>query len=543
MTKTTCLLIAIAAVCSDALAQSNSRGPGYDGALTNISSATYYGRRGAAYPGGELGLAFQNTLCNPGTIPVEWRAPMLPDHPKFSFMVAREVNGRLVQLSDWSYCKHAFLSLNSGGATSPCSGSCIQPPAGGQQLGIQCSDVYTAGNNASRTYLGPPVEIDPWLGTWNPVGSYFDIGDPAQSGYPATADGVRSLNQAVFTGDSVENRVTLREADVQTAVGTGVPLFFQIQVIQEGEPVTNRGNNIMSRPFTLTKTSTAWSTSTTGSASFGSIMSRWTGANMTMGGNGNDDGRFAIAVKVSGPTNGIWHYEYVVHNIDNNRGGASFRLPVCNGARVTNFGFRDIDTDPLNNWTPTYAGGEVAFTAPANNPQNWNTLYNFWFDCDVAPTSGNATIDQARVGPGALTVSVPTTVPGLQPALYLGAGCGVPTGELVINGVPSAGNAGFALSVTGEANSAVLVYFSESDINLGLGGGCNLFLDPNVMSLAAVVGLDGAGAGSLPIPVAPGQTPATLTFQGATLLSTPPLFGLIGLTNGLKVRFAGTGCN
>ncbi len=542
MTKTTCLLIAIAAVCSDAFAQSNSRGPGYDGALSNISSATYYGRRGAAYPGGELGLAFQNTLCNPGTIPVEWRAPMLPDHPKFSFMVAREVDGRIVQLSDWSYCKHAFLSLNSG-PTSPCSGSCIQPPAGGQQLGIQCSDVYTAGNNASRTYLGPPVEIDPWLGTWNPVGSYFDIGDPAQSGYPATADGVRSLNQAVFSGDAVENRVTLREADVQTAVGTGVPLFFQIQVIHEGEPVGNRGNNIMSRPFTLTKTASAWSTSTTGSASFGSIMSRWSGANMTMGGNGNDDGRFAIAVKVSGPTNGIWHYEYVVHNIDNNRGGASLRLPVCNGARVTNFGFRDIDTDPLNNWTPTYANGEVAFTAPANNPQNWNTLYNFWFDCDVAPTSGNATIDQARVGPGALTVSVPTTVPGLQPALYLGAGCGVPTGELVINGIPSAGNAGFALSVTGEANSAVLVYFSESDINLGLGGGCNLFLDPNVMALAAVVGLDGAGAGSLPIPVAPGQVPATLTFQGATLLSTPPLFGLIGLTNGLKVRFASTGCN
>ena len=543
MTKTTFLLMAIAAVCSDALAQSNSRGPGYDGALTNISSATYYGRRGAAYPGGELGLAFQNTLCNPGTIPVEWRAPMQPDHPKFSFMVAREVNGRLVQLSDWSYCKHAFLSLNTGGASSPCAGSCIQPPAGSSQLGIQCSDVYTAGNNASRTYLGPPVEIDPWLGTWNPVGSYFDIGDPAQSGYPAAADGVRSLNQAVFNGDAVENRVTLREADVQTTVGTGVPLFFQIQVIHEGEPVGNRGNNIMSRPFTLTKTATAWSTSTTGSAAFGSIMSRWTGANMTMGGNGNDDGRFAIAVKVSGPTNGIWHYEYVVHNIDNNRGGASFRLPVCNGARVTNFGFRDIDTDPLNNWTPTYANGEVAFTAPANNPHNWNTLYNFWFDCDVAPTSGNATIDQARVGPGALTVSVPTTVPGLQPALYLGAGCGVPTGELVINGIPSAGNAGFALSVTGEANSAVLVYFSENDISFGLGSGCNLFLDPSVMSLAAVVGLDPAGAGSLPIPVAPGQVPATLTFQGATLLSSPPLFGLIGLTNGLKVRFASTGCN
>jgi hypothetical protein len=115
---------------------------------------------------------------------------------------------------------------------------------------------------------------------------------------------------------------------------------FQIHVIVEGERIENRGNNIMSRPFTLTRTSTSWTTGTTGTASFGTIMNRWPGATITEGSNGgtgtlNDvDGRFAVAVKVTGPTNGLWHYEYAIHNQDNGRGGAAFRLPVCASARV-----------------------------------------------------------------------------------------------------------------------------------------------------------------------------------------------------------------
>jgi len=193
MTKTSCLVLAVAAVCGDLLAQSNERGVGYDAALANISSATYYGRRGAAYPGGEIGVAFQNQLCNPGSVPVEWRSPggsigstIQTDHPKFGFLVAREVNGRLVQISDWSYCKHAFLSLNSP-SVSPCLGGCVIPPAGGAQLGVKCSDIYSAGNNASRTYLGPPAEINPWLGTWPAVGSYFDVGEAAGAADAASA--------------------------------------------------------------------------------------------------------------------------------------------------------------------------------------------------------------------------------------------------------------------------------------------------------------------------------------------------------------------
>ncbi len=552
MTRTTCLVLAVAAACGDLLAQSNERGAGYDGALANISSATYYGRRGSAYPGGEIGIAFQNQLCNPGTIPVEWRSPggnigqtIQADHPKFGFLVAREVNGRLVQISDWSYCKHAFLSLNSA-SVSPCLGGCVQPPAGGAQLGVKCSDIYAASNNASRTYLGPPEEINPWLGSWPNVGNYFDIGHPGQAGYPLAADGIRSLSTSGF--DAVRNRVTIREADIQGGVANG--LYFQIHVLHEGERVENRGNNIMSRPFALNWSGTAWSTSTTGTASFGTIMGRWPGASITYGSNGSigtgsltdADGRFAVAVKVSGPVNGLWHYEYCVHNIDNHRGGATFSLPMPSNSRVQNIGFRDIDTNALNDWTSSVSGGRLTWSAPVTNPHNWNTLYNFWFDSDVAPGAGNATIDQARIGPGALNVTVATTVPAVQPAVYLGAGCGTPTSTLAINSLPAAGNATFALTMNTAPGAPVLVLFSSGNSVTNLGPGCDAYLDLLGYGTVGVYLADAQGVATAPIPVNPLQLAASLTFQGAPLLQNAPLFGLVGLTNGLEVRFACAGC-
>ena len=295
MTRTPYVLLAVATVCTELVSQSNSRGPGYNGALYEISSARAWGRRGAAYPGGEVGVSFQNGLCNPGTMALAWYAAdnsptgtqMSEDHPKFSFLVAKEQNGRLVQISDWSYCKHAFVSTNTPGTCG------TQPWA--EQMFVGCSDIYSNSNNGSRTYLGPPAEINPWLGTWNHVGSYFDVGDPA-NGSPN--DGIKgTINPGT---DEVKNRVTIKETDVQGGLTTG--LYFQIQVIHEGEPVTNRDNNIMSRPFGLTWSGSSWTASTPGTPTFGSILTRWAGSTLTSGQNGNDDGRFFVAVKVTGPS-------------------------------------------------------------------------------------------------------------------------------------------------------------------------------------------------------------------------------------------------
>jgi hypothetical protein len=535
MHRSSLLLVATLVATADLSAQSNSRGTSYDGALSNISSPRAWGRRGAAHPNGEVGVSFQNQLCNPGTVPIEWRAPMLQDHPFFSFLVVRLQNDRLIQVSDWSFCKHAFLSLNS---PSSCGGTCVQPPAGSAQLGVRCSDIYSNGNNADRNYLGPPAEIDPWLGNWNPVGSYFDRGFP-DVGAPGNSNGARST---ITPTDAVMNRVTIQEADVLGAPSGS--LFFQIQVIHQGEPASNRDNNVMSRPFNLNWSGTSWSASTTGlpTATLGTALTRWPGAQIDMAGNGNDDGRFQIACKVTGPTNGLWHYEYAVLNLDNHRGGAAFRLPVCSTGRVLNLGFRDIDKNALNDWTVTVGNGEIAWQAAAGNAHNWNQLFNFWFDSDVGPVAGQATIDQARVGPGALSFAVPTQVPGLQHGVYLGDGCGTPGLELRSNGVPSAGNSSFAIDVFGAPNTGLFAFFSWATTALPVAPGCTQWLDTGVLGTHGFLLTDGSGRASIPLGVPAGFAPADLNWQAATLQTGGPLFGSFGLSNGLKVRLAGPTC-
>lgn len=532
MMRTTFVALALAATAGEVAAQANSRGPGYDGALTDISSARAWGRRGPAYPNGEVGVSFQNQLCNPGSINIEWRAPMLPDHPKFGFLVARLDGDRLMQISDWSYCKHAFFALSS---PSVCGGTCQS--TNGSQLGVSCSDIYSNSNNGNRTYLGPPAEIDPWLGTWTPLGSYFDVGDPQTGMGPA--DGVRSLIPTGF--DAVKNRVTIREQDLVGA--NNGSLFFQIHVIHEGEPLSNRGNNTMSRPFNLSWSGSSWSASTTGTRSQGTILQRWPGSTSDTGTNGNDDGRFEVAVKVTGPVNGRWHYEYAVLNIDNNRGGAAFRLPICPSGTVVNLGSRDIDTDPLNDWVATVGNGEIVWNAGNNNPHNWNQLFNFWFDSDVAPIAGDATIDAARFGPGALSFTVPTQVPGLQPTVDLGAGCGTPTLELRGNGVPSAGNAAFAIDIYGAPNTGVFAFYSFGSANIAHAPGCTQFLDGALLGTYGFLSTNGAGRASIPLGVPAGFAPFDLNWQAASLVNGGPVLGMFGLSNGLLVRLSGSGCN
>lgn len=546
------LLTLFAASCSALLAQSNQRGPAYDGALTDVGATTtsgfWYNGRTGTYPNGEMAISFRNQLCNPGTVPVEWQSAgtsttqqMKTDHPKFGFLVCREVNGRFQQISDWSMCKHAFASTNS---TSTCGGTCVQPPNGGQQCGVKCSDVYGASTNASQTWLGPASEINPWLGTWAHVGSFFDVGRPGQAGYPLPSDGIRSLSTTGL--GAVHSRVRIQESQLQGTLTSG--LFFQIQVVHEGEAVENRGNNVMSRPFGLSWNGTSWSfLPPTLPPTYGSILTRWAGSSLGTGQNGDgtatgtDDGRFAVAVKVTGPTNGLWHYEYAVHNIDNHRGGASFRLPVCTSARVENLGARDIDQDASNDWTAAVSGGEIVFQAPAGNAHRWNQVRNFWFDSDAAPVSGAATIDQADPGPGALSFPVPTSVPGHVPVVHLGSGCGTPAAELSgTAGLPVAGNAAFAIQVTSAPSLPYVLLFSGPVGATTLAPGCDLFIDAGSFAILGAFTTDAAGIGLHTTGVDP--TWGDLNLQAATLVANPPLLGLIGLSSAVRVRYNGTGC-
>jgi hypothetical protein len=401
-----------------ALAAQSNTIPGMDGRLTNNDSPTYFGRRGAAWPNGEIGMSYSYSMCNAGTVPLPWTAPMNPNHPMFAFMVVRESNGRMEQITNSeTYVKHAFAAANGSSTCGTCQST-------GSGLRVGCNDTYGAGTNASQFYLGPPSEIDPWTGIWNPVGSYFDRGDP-DVGPPANTDGVRSLSSAqVSAFDAVKNRVTLREQDLLVAGR----LFYCMHIVVRGEAGDLQLDNLAHRQMSVSYGGSTWSFANTGVPfTPGTVLNEWTGATVASARNGGDDGWFFVASKVTTNGNGTWHYEYAVQNFSNARGGAALRVPVLAAANVTNIGFRDVDTNALNEWTSSRTASQLVFQAGATNPLDWNTIYNFWFDCDVAPSNGQVLIDEARVGAGNLTIAVNGKVPSGVPTASVtsvGTGCG-----------------------------------------------------------------------------------------------------------------------
>lgn len=376
--------------------------PGTDvklGALGPVQVFTHQG----TFPNGLAAVAVATTSCNVGTVNVPWQQAMDPDHPFIAFLFARESNGRFEQISDRSYLKHGFFALSNSQCT-PC-----QNPSNGTFLGVGCSDTYSAGNNGDNYWLGPPEEVDPWLGDWNPVCSHFDAGEP-NVGPPNNCNGVRSLTQAQADAlGPVGHRVKLLDADLNVP---GATFWVAGQYVIEGEPTGNRGNNLGSRLLNMAWTGSTWSAATGGPLLEGSIVKRWSGATVNSAANGFDDGRLWVGCKVTDLGGGSWHYEYVVHNQDNQRGVGALRIPTAPGAVVSNVGFGDIDADPANDWTAAQVGNEFVFST-GNAPLNWNTLYNFWFDCDVAPViGGQVALDQFLSGVGSPTVIVTADTPG-----------------------------------------------------------------------------------------------------------------------------------
>ena len=146
---------------------------------------------------------------------------------------------------------------------------------------------------------------------------------PGAVGLPGCADGNFSLSTSIF--DSVDNRCTVRE---QEMLVSNAEYYYAIQLVLNGEAVANRGDNLAHRGFQPTLSSGSWFFSNTTSMQLGTVLSRWTGANIDVGQNGNDDGRFFVASKVTPIGGGQYHYEYAIHNVDNSRGGATFEVPI-----------------------------------------------------------------------------------------------------------------------------------------------------------------------------------------------------------------------
>ncbi|MCC6670487.1 MAG: hypothetical protein IT458_05460 [Planctomycetes bacterium] len=526
-------LLAVLVPVLSLAAQSNGVS-GLDCRISNLGEILAAGRTGT-YPNGLNGLGGATTICNIGTVQVDWYRAMDPRHPFIATIVARESDGRMVQISDRSYVKHGFTSTNT--QITNC-GTC-QNPGTGDKLGLYCTDTYSASLNANSYYLAPPDEVDPFLGTWNPVGSHFDRGEP-DVGSPANRDGVRSLtNSQVTAMGPIAHRVKVSDQDL--VVG-GARFYYQAFYVITGELEAVRGNSLASREFT-----SRWDSglgrfvfTVQGATQEGTVLARWTGATVTSAANGADDGRYYVAVKVSGPVAGLYHYEFAIQNRDNRRGANGLRIPICSAAEVRNVGFRDVDALAANDWSFTREGGDLVFRT-SDNPLLWNTIYNVWFDSDAAPASAPLVLEQHGAGPGAATVSVASQAPLELANLGVGPGCGAPAPRLYAAGNPARallGNQSFGLVLDGVAGGAACVVLLGHPGSLALGGGCTAWLDLQQTMLAVPITAGGSGVGLLALPVPNSATleGTALATQGCELQSGGAWLGQLDFSNGLKVR-------
>ncbi|MEI7659086.1 MAG: GC-type dockerin domain-anchored protein, partial [Phycisphaerae bacterium] len=145
-----------------------------------------------------------------------------------------------------------------------------------------------------------------------------------------------------------------------------------------------------------------------------------------------NEGTFNIAYKVTALANGMYHYEYMLHNLNSDRSAASFQLNLpANGSSAftefANVGFRDVEShsgEPYSNvdWTSNRTSGAFGwgctqtFTQNANaNALRWGTSYTFRFDSNMPPVDGTATIGLFKTGtPAAINVAgmkVPANAP------------------------------------------------------------------------------------------------------------------------------------
>ncbi|MGQ0628910.1 MAG: hypothetical protein ACT4PL_12520, partial [Phycisphaerales bacterium] len=388
-----------------------TRGP--DVFVANLIDMNNYGTVGniTAYSVG-------TDACNMGDVPVNWFASV-NQHPVIAQNMFRLKNGRFEQLGQ-SWLKHGFSSTNSGTC-----GTCTQPPLGGTQLGVNCSDAYGAGLNGSQGN-GPRSQV-------NPTTSEYP--------YPFSAPAAAA---------TIGRRLQVFTADVDPAQNAGAQYYVECHYVtyddarwsNSGAPSTNGLNNASYRRISIP--------STTGVPSFvGGTVQRtpaifaWKAAEPSVQianadylqttplSDGGIMSRFLVAVKVTDNGNGTWHYEYAVHNLNADRCGGSFSVPRAPGTIISNIGFHGVfahsgepypntATNPAN-WSGVVTPDAVTwscapFVGPNGDNANairWGTLYNFRFDANIAPVLGAATVGLFKPGTPTTAVAAGLSVPGL----------------------------------------------------------------------------------------------------------------------------------
>lgn len=393
-TKTLRAVAALSTLAAGILgvASSASARPGPDVTYQDVTDITNHGLVGVtrAY---SLGTA----TCNIGNQNLLWTNN---GTPAVGFNMYRLFNGRLEQIG-LSFCKTACCAGAGTGCNLPCNGQ------GGPVLGAGCRDVYGSGWNAIQSRLAPRSAIN------------------AYTGAIATFAGT--------SGDNIFRRLQVRQSDLQQVGFPGAQYFVEGQYVGTDDAQNgNALNNATYRRVTINQSTFDLTMQGTTQAMVPAIRA-W--RDHGLGANTPDpsvnlisvdvpnEGRFWVASKVTPLAGGRFRYDYAVFNLNSDRSGGSFAVTLAAGVTPTNIGFHDVsyhsgEVYDGTDWPSTinsnglqWATTQTFFQNPNANALRWGTMYNFWFEANTPPTTGQATLGLFKPhtpNSVSFTVSVPS---------------------------------------------------------------------------------------------------------------------------------------
>jgi hypothetical protein len=356
----------------------------------DVIVADITGTINTAVSGGLDALALGTTSCNIGDTVLNWIAST-NQHPVIGGNLYKhkvvDGAGRFEQLG-MSWLKHGFAAL-TGNVCCTC-----QNPGNGQLLGVGCSDPYGASLNGSQSGLGPRWQVNATSGVFT-----YPPANPSWSG-------------------PVARRLQVAVSDLEPSSASVRYLGECMYVTPDDAAAGNQNNNYSNRPINVTGGPADYTFNVGGTTSrMMPALRVWpqfepgvtlTDAQVT------GDGLYLVGSNATDLGGGVYHYEFAVENLNSDRSGGSFSVPLPAGVTPTNVGFRDVayrnGDGPGNldysgtDWTVTVAGGAITWATETQaqntraNALRWGTTYNFRFDANVAPVQGSVTLGLWKPG-------------------------------------------------------------------------------------------------------------------------------------------------
>jgi hypothetical protein len=331
--------------------------------------------------------AFGTTSCNIGTTQLDWYASPSNQHPYIPMNMYRYYNGRFEQIG-MSWGKHGFCALQGTlcGACTPAGSGCPS------LLGVGCSDPYSASLNGSQGDLGWRKEVNAATGV-----------------FPGTFNSGAPSAQA-----TIGRRLQVAQSDMTSTNFPGAKYVAEGQYIHPDDAASGNDNNNASwREFTVSSTYAITLSGATKQQQ--PAIQAWKAFDPNVNllfVDVEGDGRFVVGFSVRDLGGGNWRYEYAIQNLNSDRSGQSFTIPLPSGVTISNVGFRDVNYhsgDPYSgtDWTSTVTSSSIKWetqTYAANQNANalrFSTMYNFWFDANSGPSTSNPASTLGLFKPGA----------------------------------------------------------------------------------------------------------------------------------------------